>query len=115
LSSHVQGLAAPAPSPAPDEAVLARGAEVYAANCAQCHGDDGGGDGFAATSLPVVPTDFRQQRPALDAALDALRTGIEGTSMAPWSDRLGDADRLAVAHHVRRFYEGAGPDGGGRP
>jgi len=32
---------------------------------------------------------------------------VAGTSMAPWSDRLTEAEMLAVTHFVRAFFEGA--------
>jgi len=83
-----------------------RGARVYAANCAQCHGERGAGDGFSATSLAVAPTNFQKQQPLPSAALRALTSGIDGTSMAPWTTRLSDADITAVVHYVRSLYTG---------
>ena len=82
------------------------GERVYAANCAQCHGERGDGGGPAAESLPMAPASFRRQRPTLAHSLRVLRNGIEGTSMAPWTSRLSDAELLAVAHYVRSFYAG---------
>lgn len=93
-------------SPAPSARLIEIGSRVYAANCAQCHGERGDGNGWAASRLPVAPTDFRHERPALDRALEVLQHGIEGTSMAPWTPRLSENERLAVAHRVRAFYEG---------
>jgi mono/diheme cytochrome c family protein len=104
------GSAAVAP-PSPGE--LALGAAVYGEHCAECHGSAGGGDGFAASALPVAPTNFRRQRPSLAAALNALGNGIDGTSMAPWTPRLDAAELLAVAHYLRSFYE-PDADGGDR-
>lgn len=85
------------------------GAQVYAANCVQCHGERGDGDGSAAAELPMAPTNFRRQRPSLAVGLGALRNGVEGTPMAPWTSRLGDAEMLAVTHYVRSLYDGAAP------
>ena len=83
------------------------GAKTYAANCAQCHGARGDGDGTAADELPVAPVSFRRQRPSVAHAIEVLRNGIEGTSMAPWTSRLTNAELLAVADYVRGFYAGA--------
>jgi mono/diheme cytochrome c family protein len=91
---------------APDEITL--GARAYAANCVQCHGSGGDGRGTAASELRVVPTDFRAQRPSLSIALRALTLGVEGTQMAPWTDRLNDAELLAVAHYVRSLFQSDG-------
>jgi cbb3-type cytochrome oxidase cytochrome c subunit len=83
------------------------GAGVYGANCVQCHGDAGEGEGSAAAELPMDPTNFRRQRPSLAEGLRALQNGVEGTPMAPWTSRLSNAEMLAVTHHVRRFYQGS--------
>jgi cytochrome c oxidase cbb3-type subunit 2/cytochrome c oxidase cbb3-type subunit I/II len=93
----------PDPPAAPD--VLAAGREAYDANCAQCHGATGGGDGSAARQQRVPPTNFREQRASLDATLRALTHGVEGTSMAPWPPRLDDTTLRAVALYVQRFYQ----------
>jgi putative copper resistance protein D len=39
---------------------VARGASIYAANCALCHGVSGRGDGPAAASLPIRPADLTE-------------------------------------------------------
>jgi high-affinity iron transporter len=83
---------------------LQLGEQIYAANCAECHGDAGGGDGYAANDLPIRPTDFRGERPSLGEGIRVLRSGIEGTSMAPWTDRLNDEELVAVAHYIRGFF-----------
>ena len=82
------------------------GERIYGANCVQCHGERGEGDGSAAAELPMDPTNFRRQRPSLAEGLRALRNGVEGTPMAPWTSRLSDAEMLAVTEYVRSFYEG---------
>jgi cbb3-type cytochrome c oxidase subunit II len=88
--------------------VLELGARVYTARCAQCHGEKGAGDGWAVRELRVVPTNFVAERPSLAESLRALRNGIEGTPMAPWTGQLSEADLSAVAYYVRGFYQ---PDG----
>jgi mono/diheme cytochrome c family protein len=92
--------------PAIPQAVLDVGARVYAARCAQCHGPNGAGDGSAANQFAIAPTNFQAQRPDLAASLRALRDGIEGTPMAPWSNELSEAELSAVAYYVRGFFEG---------
>ena len=92
------------------ERLLALGQRVYDANCVQCHGAAGQGDGFAAAELAVTPTSFREQRPSVNQSLRVVRDGIEGTRMASWSGRLSDAEIVAVANYVRGFFA---PDGGG--
>ena len=91
---------------APDQILM--GARAYAANCVQCHGSGGDGRGTAASELRVAPTDFRAQRPSLSIAVRALTLGVEGTQMAPWTDRLSDAEILAVAYYVRSLFQSDG-------
>lgn len=106
LTASVRALASVREDPVLPAHLTEIGTRVYAANCAQCHGVNGDGRGSAADALPMAPTDFRAQRPTLDYSLRALRNGVDGTPMAPWSGRLGADEMLAVAHHVRGFYVG---------
>ena len=82
------------------------GAHVYTANCVQCHGERGAGDGSAVGELRIVPADFRGSRPSLAESLRALRNGVDGTPMAPWTGRLSEAELSAVAYYVRGFFQG---------
>ena len=64
-SSQAREGTAPAPAAAAAKpakaavtpAVLERGAQLYKANCAVCHGDQGRGDGPAASALKPPPRD----------------------------------------------------------
>jgi len=94
------------PEPNIPAATLELGARVYKDNCAQCHGGNGAGDGFAVPELRMVPASLAGVRPSLAESLRALRNGIEGTQMAPWTGRLGEAELSAVAYYVRAFYKG---------
>jgi cbb3-type cytochrome oxidase cytochrome c subunit/mono/diheme cytochrome c family protein len=84
---------------------LQRGAHVYNASCAQCHGAEGAGDGPAVRELHVLPRDFRNSRPNFAASLRAVRDGVEGTQMAGWATRLSEDDLSAVAGYVRTFFQ----------
>jgi mono/diheme cytochrome c family protein len=85
--------------------VLELGARVYAARCAQCHGEKGAGDGSAVRELRMLPTNFVAERPSLAESLRALRNGVEGTPMAPWTGQLSEAELSSVAYYVRGFYQ----------
>ena len=91
--------------PAPEELLF--GQRVYEANCAQCHGAQGAGDGWAAHALAVAPTNFRSQRLWGAAAMRILQTGIEGTMMASWRSRLSAEEMQAVSEYIVQLFRDA--------
>jgi cbb3-type cytochrome oxidase cytochrome c subunit len=105
LAAVVRSFEAIPASASPTAAELSLGKSVYEANCYECHGENGRGDGFAAGEFPIAPTDFTGERLSLAASIAVLSAGIEGTSMASWTDRLSAGEILAVAHYVREFFD----------
>jgi cytochrome c oxidase cbb3-type subunit 2 len=112
-------LTLPAPPPATAE-LLARGKALYVqAKCAECHGEDGRGDGPSAGQLrddlerPIRPTDLtRGQLKGGSGVADVYRTlttGLDGTPMPSFADALGDDERWAIAYHVLAFSAWADP------
>ena len=92
-----------APRAAPD---LARGAALYAENCASCHGARGAGDGPLARGLEPPPIDFTDRGRARErssfAFYQVINQGLEGTAMQSFA-HLPEADRWALAFHSGRF------------
>jgi high-affinity iron transporter len=86
------------PARTPD---LARGAEVYRANCAGCHGDLGRADGPIAAGLDPAPANLVDWAALRDQSpLDFYRRvtiGVVGTAMPAFEERLPAPDRWAVA------------------
>ncbi len=86
-----------------------RGEQLFARNCAACHGENGNGQGLAARFLFPKPRDLRAGRfrlvstsngvPTLDDMIAVLRRGMPGSSMPPWS-HLGDEQIRQLAEHV---------------
>jgi len=107
LVTHVRSLALPDQTVPVSAAQLSIGAEIYVNNCIQCHGERGDGRGFAADELPVPPTNFTVQRASVGESIRILNNGIEGSSMAPWNDKLSENEILAVTHYLRAFYQEA--------
>ncbi len=105
LATYVKAFAVEESIAPPDQNQLATGEQVYQNNCAQCHGDAGDGQGFAVSQLAIAPTDFTSQRPSLGESVRVLNNGIEGSSMAPWTDRLSESEIVAVSYYLRQFYE----------
>jgi len=105
LAGFVRGLYAERREPNLPAQVLESGALVYADHCSQCHGARGAGDGSAVSELRILPASFAGARPSLAVSLRALRNGVEGTPMAPWTGKLSEAELSAVAYYVRGFYK----------
>ena len=102
---------------APSPELLARGKELFAANCMQCHGEQGRGDGPAAVTMNPRPRNFTD--PAgwtnghdLPGIYKTVSNGVPGTSMASF-DYLTRKDRMALTHYVQSL--GAFPHGTGNP
>jgi mono/diheme cytochrome c family protein len=85
-----------------------RGAEVYKANCASCHGPTGYGDGPAASSLNPRPANLAWLSRMPMSRWDPFMfwTVSEGgapfgTAMPSFKDSLSDADRWAVIGYIQ--------------
>ena len=102
-----------------NERLLARGKEIYATNCAVCHGEQGGGDGPAAAGLPLKPPSFREARMVNEMAgnywfwrvsegglVEPFRS--MGSVMPAWKAQLSVEERWAVIAYTHRF---SGHDG----
>ena len=90
----------------PDTASIARGRELYAAQCATCHGASGRGDGPLAASLRPRPADFRVHMEAghTDGELFTwLSKGVPGTAMPPFEAQIPETDRWHLVNYIRGF------------
>jgi high-affinity iron transporter len=103
-----------APSEAPD---LARGAALYATNCASCHGSNGDAKVPVAKTMdppPIAFTDRARARERSPFALyQVIDQGLEGTMMSSFR-HLPEADKWALAFHSGRFAYPAGLAGEGK-
>lgn len=89
-----------APKSIPD---LKRGAALYAAQCAACHGAQGRGDGPAAKGLDPVPSNFhdrdRMAQRSLYGLYSTITLGVAGTSMSGFG-QITEEERWALAFYV---------------
>jgi mono/diheme cytochrome c family protein len=103
-----------APRPTTTESTIAHGKQVYEANCIQCHGGDGKGDGYGAPFLVPPPRDFTAGQfkfrttssgllPTDDDLFRTISRGANGTGMPPWKYLLSDEDRWALVDYVKSF------------
>lgn len=83
---------------------LAEGGQLYAENCAACHGPAGAGDGPDAASLVNALPDFTDQAAMADRSLNDLVAGMSHPNLEGGEDLAGgltETMRLAVARHLR--------------
>jgi copper transport protein len=97
------------PNPVPaDGASLARGQQVYFANCAACHGVTGRGDGPAGRTLRPRPADFRVHMAAghTDRQLfDWITRGVEDTPMPAFGAILSEQEQWDSINYIRTFAQ----------
>lgn len=100
------------------EESIARGGQLYAANCSQCHGPEGQGRGMRVPPLNVKGFLTKTS----DGALEQIITlGVPDTPMPAWGDRMSKQDIQAIVGFLRSWEENApemanpvrGPGGGG--
>lgn len=86
---------------------LERGGIVYARNCSPCHGAGGEGDGTAVERGMLRPPSLvaDRARTMRDGQLFHVMTLGQG-NMAPLEGQVSEADRWAVALHLRRLQKG---------
>ncbi len=97
----------PLPRTAPS---LARGAELYARACAQCHGDGGRGDGPLAARLEPPPPDLTDSTLRATSPLEFFRkinVGVAGTAMPAFGDQLSLDERWALALYAATLRHSA--------
>jgi len=101
-----------APRPASAAELAAKGKTIFDANCVQCHGASGQGDGYGAPFLVPPPRDltagqfkFRTtasgQLPTDEDLFRTISRGANGTGMPPWQYLLSDEDRWALVDYVK--------------
>ncbi len=97
------------PVPA-DEVSFDRGGEIYAQNCATCHGDGGMGDGPGGSNLDPAPAPIAHtsQMMADDYLFWRISEGgtTFGTAMVPYGDMLEEQARWDVINYVRALGSG---------
>ena len=108
LAAQEAGAATAAPAPA-----AAAGPTLYLKLCSQCHGDQGDGQGIAATRLQPRPRDFTAGKfkirhtpsgalPTDDDLRHVIRVGMPSTSMPAWP-QLSDAQIEELVTAVKSF------------
>lgn len=91
----------PAPTmPVPTTAEsLERGRQLYATNCARCHGPEGQGTPRA----PALNVKSFLTKTSDQAMIMIISGGIPGTAMPAWGDRMSAADIQAIVGFIRQW------------
>lgn len=99
-----------------ESAELIRGRELFARQCAICHGDQGNGAGKFAYLMNPRPRDFTKGKfkltttqnliPSDDDLLRTISRGMPGSAMPPWA-HLPAADLRALVAFIRKTHENA--------
>ena len=109
IPAEYAGVTNPIPS---DDASLARGAELYATNCASCHGDGGMGDGPVGTALDPAPAPVAHTSRMMADDYLFWRVSEGGvpfsTSMPPWKF-MEEQARWDMINYMRALGDGMAP------
>src|SRR5438552_2888798 len=102
----------PARPPSP-----ARGAQVYREQCANCHGDQGRGDGPKAHTVEGPPpadltAPAAMSRLSLVDIYRKVTIGVAGTAMPQFEETLPDSDRWAVSAYTATLQFGGSATAG---
>ena len=96
-----------------EDSIVQRGRELFARQCAICHGETGDGAGPFAYLMNPRPRNLQQgnfklattenQIPSDDDLLRTVSRGMPGSAMPPWG-HLPQADLQALVNYVRRIH-----------
>ena len=98
----------PASDPDDLQEEVSRGAALFAANCASCHGPAGRGDGKASASLLPRPANLTAARFSDERLSSVLWNGIAGSAMPPWR-QLPTEDLRALVAYIHSLHVASAP------
>ena len=82
---------------------IQRAKNLYAENCASCHGADGFGDGIGGMNMEPAPTNFhdygRHSQRTLYGLYSTITQGVADTGMGSFNE-FSDEDRWSLAFYV---------------
>jgi len=93
----------------PTKELIAKGANLFKANCASCHGDNGMGDGLSAAAMAVKPRNFHlaegwKNGRKISDIYRTLENGILQSGMPAFNYTPAE-DRFAMIHYLRTFEQ----------
>lgn len=87
---------------------LREGQRLFIANCAHCHGKEGGGNGDRAATMQEAKPRMLTNLPWLRSRDDlrllrSIKYGIPGTPMTPWGDKTSALQRMQMVMFIRQL------------
>ena len=86
------------------EIIAEKGKGIYQRLCVACHGETGGGDGYALFHPP--PKDLQAsatQKKTDKELLDTIRNGHPNTAMGAWKYALSEEEMRQVLAYIRKL------------
>jgi len=90
----------------PDSTSIARGKELYEANCLPCHGWEGRADGPTSLALNPRPADFTSGHTDSHPDGDVyywIKSGMPNSAMPAFGEKFQDQDLWHLVNYVRRL------------
>ena len=89
---------------------MRQGSDLYASNCARCHGADGSGKGPVAAEASTAVRDLRDARGYRFGSEErsifrTVKYGVSGTVMLGFKSMLGDREIWQVTAYVRSLQQ----------
>ncbi len=97
VTAYVQSLSDPALATSPQAAAVATGKEIFAKNCASCHGEDGKGN--TDIGAPNLTDKFWLYGGDRQSIYTTIYGGRQG-HMPRWDQRLTDMDRKILTLYI---------------
>lgn len=90
------------------EANLSEGRRLFIANCAHCHGKEGGGNGDRAATMDDAKPRMLSNLKWIDSRDDlrllrSIKYGVPGTSMTTWGDKTSALQRMQMVMFIRHL------------
>ncbi len=85
-----------------DDKMMSVAGGLFAGNCVQCHGPDGGAGGGAYPGVNLTDDSYKNVTKVADI-YNVISKGANNGAMPAWESRLGQNERILLAAYVARL------------